>query len=516
MDRQTAKGPGPKGTAEFAPVSRPTASRWQIVRQRRPGVAKPRTEQRGRGAWVVLLAGISVGLGALLPQLLTAQQVEETGRPRMRMMMKAALEDFKRGDYEAAAKSFATAQANQNELSPTEQRNLKKFIQQNNEAIVIQREGTAQVHLAEEALHNGKTLEAARLVRVLAANQYLTPADRQALTRINEGLRQSSAAGKMGEAGPRNDEKSLLNLAREALKRNDPDAAEKLVMDAEKVAPWMRSPWADTPAKVRREIASLRSKQALPPPPPVANNNTSEKKEGAGLVSGIKTMFSSKRPDEKKDGLTQAPDLPPVPPSVGPTNITPPPLPSPPPSFAKNDTPKTTPAVTKQPEGPPVRQTTYGSDANAHAPSGEASKAEAHKLIKEAYRSLEANDLENAHRLALRAKDLHPDLEWWEENPAKLLDDIQRRAAAKTAAPGANANTKPLPQQGTDARTLVKEARTYLQQDKLDEAEKSCSLAAAAQSKGWGLFEDSPDKLRADIQKARTRPRPRGCRPPHD
>src|SRR6185369_5277505 len=40
---------------------------------------------------------------------------------------------------------------------------------------------------------------------------------------------------------------------------------------------------------------------------------------------------------------------------------------------------------------------------------------------------------------------------------------------------------------------------------KLDEAERLCGQAGAITSARWGLFEDNPDKLRSDIQKARSR-----------
>jgi hypothetical protein len=44
-----------------------------------------------------------------------------------------------------------------------------------------------------------------------------------------------------------------------------------------------------------------------------------------------------------------------------------------------------------------------------------------------------------------------------------------------------------------------------LQQDKLDDAEQLMARAASVPGARWGLFEDSPDRLRSDLQEARTR-----------
>jgi hypothetical protein len=52
-----------------------------------------------------------------------------------------------------------------------------------------------------------------------------------------------------------------------------------------------------------------------------------------------------------------------------------------------------------------------------------------------------------------------------------------------------------------DARAFIKAGRELLEQKKLAESQKVCDLAADSGTR-WGLFEDNPDRLRADIAKA--------------
>ena len=198
------------------------------------------------------------------------------------------------------------------------------------------------------------------------------------------------------------------------------------------------------------------------------------------------TSFLRGAKDDKKDGpdslLAKGSESPP-PPTIGTVDMMPPPL----------------PGNNKQLEGPPVRQT-MGNEISSPPGSATSNKALARKLIKEGYRALEANDLEAARLKAIQARELRPDLEWWEENPTRLLEDVQRRANG-TSRPGSNANGAL--SANADARSVIKEARNLFQQDQLEEADRLCSQAFTAQPKGWGLFEDSPEKLHAEIQKAR-------------
>lgn len=169
---------------------------------------------------------------------------------------------------------------------------------------------------------------------------------------------------------------------------------------------------------------------------------------------------------------------------------------------------------------PNVQQTIFPNKEPLPPSGSPANKTLARKLLKDGKKALDAGDIESARRFALQAKELRPDLEWWEDNPDRLLADVQRRAGSKTTLTQP-APTLPTPQVAVnnpnnskpaaaaqptgDAKKMVRDGRVFLDKNKLDEAEKLCAQATAVQPKGWRLFEDSPDKLRADIQKARTK-----------
>lgn len=485
-------------------------------------MASQRSAKPVRSAWVMGLLGMALAL-VLAPAFTTGAQEGLSKPPRVRTLLKTGLEHYKRGDYESAAAFFAQAQAGAAELTPTEQRDLKTFMQQNSVALQAQREGSAQLRQAEEALREGKTQEAGRLVRALTANQYLSAADRQALATLNDRLR--TGGGKVVETMTvKSDPKSLLSAARAALEKGDVDLAEALTLQAEKsqtgFAAWIHTPWADTPAKLRRDIQAARSKQTT-----VVKETP---KDAGGVLGAVKNLFRKDKVEDKMPApvapegpvLVQGPELNPKPslvknpepksdPGKGVAQTPKGPFPPLPPwANSKQDPSKQEPAHPKdktpgalvnlnKPEGPAVRQTTYpGMEDKQNAA---AIKTQALALLREGRKALDAGDFETARKYALQARDLRADLGWQEENPERLLADIQRRSVAKS--------TQVVAKSGltiADGRKMVRDARLLLQQGKIDEADALCQQAATV-PKGWGLFEDTPDKLRGDIQRARSK-----------
>src|SRR5260370_19928265 len=52
---------------------------------------------------------------------------------------------------------------------------------------------------------------------------------------------------------------------------------------------------------------------------------------------------------------------------------------------------------------------------------------------------------------------------------------------------------------------LVRQGRYLFKKNNLEDADKVCAQAAGVAGAKWGVFEDAPEKLRVDIQKARGR-----------
>jgi type II secretory pathway component GspD/PulD (secretin) len=104
------------------------------------------------------------------------------------------------------------------------------------------------------------------------------------------------------------------------------------------------------------------------------------------------------------------------------------------------------------------------------------------------------------------------------DTPTKVLKEIQAaRTYASTnkstslsspvSSPVGAAATQPRTESPvSDPRLLVRQGRDLYNQNKFDEAEKVANRAnASARSISWGYFEDTPDKLIGDINKAKTK-----------
>ncbi len=202
---------------------------------------------------------------------------------------------------------------------------------------------------------------------------------------------------------------------------------------------------------------------------------------------------------------------------------------------------------------------------SAQAPSGAgptALKGDYKSLLAAARESLKQSDLDAADAFAREADKVGSNVPgWmqpWNDNPAKVRRDVMTARAKQrskdnplqttqrisddlgppmtapalkqtpakapaTAAPSAappssapltgappatmptGSPAEPSGSPKIDPRTLVRQGRILYQQNKLDEAEKLCHQAATSRGVRWGLFEDSPDKLRSDISDARKR-----------
>jgi hypothetical protein len=147
----------------------------------------------------------------------------------------------------------------------------------------------------------------------------------------------------------------------------------------------------------------------------------------------------------------------------------------------------------------------------------------ARELLKQAHGSIQNGDRARAQQLITDAEALKPTLMWWDEyapdrlraelDRAKTSPPLQARRPLERSAPdvqqaAAKPNTprQPPPAKDTKPReveALTQQARQLFQQGQLDQAEEVARRARTAPGIKWTLVSDTPDKVLADIGKAR-------------
>jgi type II secretory pathway component GspD/PulD (secretin) len=447
-------------------------------------------------AWVVVLAAL----------FFSAAPASAQERPlRARAAWQQANEAYSRGEYEKAAKLCVQAQALKQELTENERRDLEALIRRNNAAVQGRKDGQDLVNKAYYAYGHNRTTEASGLLNKAKANQYLAPTDRARLNDLDRRLRSTTV--RTAPQQPRN-YKTLMSAASKAYKAGDLDGAEQLALEAKPLEPAIMFPWAERADHILNLVRQRRQQmQQMNPAPP--------KKEKAPF--NLKNIFKLPGQSDPADNTntptpagnsvaptTKVSQNAAAPANNNPANVA---VQQKPIQTVAAPTPTSLPRQADQPISVVSRSTAMPS-----APSDPAANTEqARQLVKQGYQVLQAGEYERARQLAIQAQELRPNLEWWEMNPEKLLADIQRRAPGRSmAGSGKTSGKLPASERAAtsenakgDAHALLKRARVLYGQKLFDEAERLCAQAAAAPNAHWGLFEDSPDKLRADINKTR-------------
>ena len=141
--------------------------------------------------------------------------------------------------------------------------------------------------------------------------------------------------------------------------------------------------------------------------------------------------------------------------------------------------------------------TNYPPTVPGMTPNGPADKsqlkAQARQYVFDAHQAMTAGDYVTARRLAEQARDLNSGFEPGELTPDALLTQIAQQSSSVQAMSGA-----------TDARGVLRQARNLFVQQQLEAAEKLAIQAENMPNSRWGLFEDSPRKLRDEIVRARS------------
>ncbi len=416
----------------------------------------------------------------------------QEGSPRSRAggSLHAARECYTRGEYERADLLLRQVQVRATELAPTEQKDLAEVKRQNDVALQQRRDGAARLAQAEEAFGRGRLEETTALVKALSTNQYLTPTDKHKLGELTARMRSGGPRPAAPGVPPiKEDYNTLVAAGREACKRGAWDQAEQLAREAEQVGPrvpaWLH-PWDDNPSRILRDAAAGRAKQTAAAP---RENPRPPEKPNAPTPPAAPAPVAGEKPAPRGNGKPQ--DNAPL---------------SKPSAVAQAPTPKGSGAMTavggEHAGKPQAREAQFRPASQTPPPNPET--AQAMQLLQKGRAALGQKDFDTARKCAEQARALRPQLSWWDDSPDKLLAEVRRRAPASSPAVAESGRT-PGGHEPADPRALLREGRGQFRQGNFDEADRLSLRAAAVPGARWGLFEDNPDRLRVDIQKARAR-----------
>lgn len=290
--------------------------------------------------------------------------------------------------------------------------------------------------------------------------------------------------------------KGLLKKGRQEMAAGRLDEAKKLARQAADLKPnlgW----WDDTPNKLLADVKRVEAgrNRVEDDPKPVAAKPTVTAKAPPPELP----------PPSLPTSALPAPSSTTV--SRDPVDRTPEPM-TPPASKPAPEAPRVAEAP-RIVEGPPIAPP----PGSTPAPSGPTPPTAAmyddmaKGLLRKGRQELAAGRFDAARTFARNAADLKPNLAVLDDNPNKLLADVQRaeerQAAAKPAAPALS--TDGVPKTKQEAQQLLAQARKALTENKAEEASSLAARAKGATSLSWGLFEDTPDRVARDAEKARAR-----------
>lgn len=436
--------------------------------------------------WVKLVAGLLLGsaagqfgggeafVRAADPTTTTMPLVQPTQVLSATAALRQAAEHQQKGRYEDAAIYLQQANGRVKELSPAESQELARLWHENFTALQQRRAATDLLLEAEQELSVGRRAEADRCLKQLADSEaWLGPQQRtryQELTRTKETVVRGAAGSVAGPEQAQAREK--LKQARREMSEFKLDEAEQLARQAEALnASWGKS--EDSPRKVLEEVARIRT-------------------DGKSLLAGARHWLQRKEYDRAEKMAVAAEK------HGGSWSLNP---------FA--DTPtralKDIQAARAKDGGAGVQQT------SARVPTGAAgdlkpavaerpvdrNAEEARRLLSQGRKELQAGNSASARTFAEKAKGLKANLAWWEDTPEKLLADANRGEKGTGAMAPAQSKEQAVAQ--------LKQARGMMGQGDLDGAQAIATRLKGQTSIHWGLFEDSPERVLRELDRAISR-----------
>jgi type II secretory pathway component GspD/PulD (secretin)/tetratricopeptide (TPR) repeat protein len=413
---------------------------------------------------------------------LTGAVSQAPARPlRAHAALNNGVESYRRGDYESAAAFIAQAQASQDDLSEADRKELATLIQLNNDALNQRQEGRKRLRDAELAATDGRNAEAEALLRSIANNQFLSTDDKLKVQKLYEIL---SPGTPMPQSTTMPNKDSLavvartkLQQARTMLARGDYEAAERVAHEVEGMH--VQFPEReDSPRKVLDDVARARKETAATPKDPKGMLLAAR----AALDKGdLETAERLAHEAEKSAGLW---------------------------TFTWGDNPK---AVLKDVQLARVRLALEGAKKDVGQPKKDAPQSkqnqfvsgqqidnmnntgkpapttlptDPHDLLKLGRDLYASNNLDEAEKMAQRAKEAGGSWGIFKDNPDKLLNDIKNARKEESV-------------------RVLAEARQLFSQGQYEEAKVKAQRAETMHGP-YSRWErgDRPQKLLAEIEAA--------------
>ena len=418
-----------------------------------------------------------------------------------------AIETHRRGDYEEADKAFKEVESRQKDLLPAEADDFKKLYEANKKALKARVESTSTLDIAEDLVGKKQFSAANDLTKKIAFDeQYLRESDKLRFKNLQESIKNKNIASKTEvqiepkelklsetkstpsiKVAETNSSTITADQVRAAIAMGDLEKAEGLIAEVATSG----VPEQDTQAKLKVELQKIKQdpKALLGLARKKFSNKEFDRAEllaKAAEKSAYTWTFALSSDSPSKllkeiQGAKFKADA-----TILDSK-----------SLAKENTVKPEPTITPKTS---TALTTEDSKASAQPLKTEVtagSTEAARNLIRDARKALTDGNAEKAKKLNEQAKAMKPTLNWWEDNPERVQSDILR-SEGKSLTEQAG---KDAPKETEDPRQLLRRGRKMLAENKTDEATRLMLRAKAAPGAKWGLFEDSPDKLRAEIEK---------------
>lgn len=407
--------------------------------------------------------------------------------------LNAAIEAQRRGDYEVAQRAIAEAKARQADLSPVEASELAALVEANKAALEARKKGAAQLDAIERLQASGQKTTASDMMKRLSAHeQFLTAADRERLVRLQgtkpvaaakpaEEAKASAAAGESARA--------MLTTGRNLMLMGKFQEAGELAARAEATGDSF-APNEDSPQKLRADLAKyqrdpqflLAAAHQLLRANELGQAETLARK--AEKAAGPTTfMFSADNPSKvlKQIQLARAGSSGPV--AMGIDH-----------SVA--------------PEAPEAAKAPKAGEKAGFFPWSFWARSQEQAKAPQGGKKPDSEVSTHSGKETPALKDSRADATPKTGPAARQETGAKAETGANVETAGNAEKTSRVEGEGARKvapRELIANGRRALAEGKIDDAMKLALQAKAVPGARYGLFEDSPDRLKADVERARTR-----------